>query len=301
MIEIVVAEDDAPERLDKLIARHLRVSVMEARRLIERGKVRTSTGARAKGVVLPAGARVLIDATPVHEGQRRVGASYAPVAEDGELRVLHLDEALVVVDKPAGLPTHPLEPEERGTVANRLARVHPECAQASTDPRDGGFVHRLDAPTSGVLVAARTLLAYETLRSAFAAHQVEKAYWALVEGVVDEPVTIDAPLVTRAGRARVDEQDGLEALTVVHPLARGPAHTLVEATTRTGRLHQIRAHLAHVGHPLVGDALYGGSLSHAQEPQLHARSITLPHHGSYTADLPRERRDLAERLLGKML
>jgi len=300
VIELVVGEDDAGQRLDKLVASHLQVTVMEARRLIERGKVRTSSGKRSKGTPMPLGARILVDAEPVTEGSRRVGASYAPVAEEGELAIVHADDELVVVDKPAGMPTHPLSPGERGTAANRLVRLHPQCARASTDPRDGGFVHRLDAPTSGVLVAARTLASYEALRSAFTAHRVEKTYWALVEGVLDDAITIDARLATRGGRARVDAA-GLEALTRVRPIVTGDAYTLVEAKTSTGRLHQIRAHLAHVGHPLVGDGQYGGHVVHAGKPQLHAHAIALPERGTFSALLPYKRRDLAEHLLGKML
>ncbi|HEY0992968.1 MAG TPA: RNA pseudouridine synthase, partial [Kofleriaceae bacterium] len=178
--------------------------------------------------------------------------------------------------KAAGIPSQPLRAGELGTVANAIAFRYPECVAIGDDPRDGGLVHRLDIGTSGVLIVARTLDVYHALRDAFGAGLVVKRYVAITDG---HPAAreCDAPLTQRGKRVAVDLGDGLAAYTEIAVERRSPKHALVNCIAQTGRMHQVRAHLAHVGAPITGDVLYGGApLPGLEGFFLHAASITLP-------------------------
>lgn len=295
---------EAGQRLDAFIAKMLSVSGNRARRLIEAGHVRVDGKLAKKGQLLSPGSEVT--------GPEPEALQTAPVPQpDAPLVILYEDDRLVVVDKPAGWPSHPLHPREIGTVANALVARVPACAMASIDAREGGLVHRLDAGTSGALVAAKTREAYLALRAAFSDGEVHKTYWALVEGrPTRATMAIEAPLITRGGLAKIDyeDEDALPARTELRVLETGPDVSLVEATAHTGRLHQVRAHLAHLGHPLVGDFRYGAPPRDAvpQQAMLHASSIVLPHPADgrslrVTAPVPVERRTLWEALLGRVL
>ncbi|MGN6110366.1 MAG: RluA family pseudouridine synthase, partial [Kofleriaceae bacterium] len=150
------------------------------------------------------------------------------------------------------------------------------CVAIGDDPRDGGLVHRLDIGTSGVLVAARTQDTYHALRAAFGAGQIDKQYLAIIDG---RPVSreSDAPLAQRGRRVIVDYTDGLAAYTAFSVERTSGTHALVRCAARTGRMHQVRAHLAHVGSPIAGDELYGGApLPGIDGFFLHAARIELP-------------------------
>jgi 23S rRNA-/tRNA-specific pseudouridylate synthase len=161
-------------------------------------------------------------------------------------------------------------------VASGIAHRWPECASIGDDPRDGGLVHRLDIGTSGALIAARSLEAYRELREAFGTGRVDKVYLAIVDG---RPVAreSDAPLVQRGKKVAVDHTDGLAAHTAFSVDRASPTHALVRCHARTGRMHQVRAHLAYVGSPISGDVLYGGApLAGMDGFFLHAATITIP-------------------------
>jgi 23S rRNA pseudouridine1911/1915/1917 synthase len=198
------------------------------------------------------------------------------------LELVHLDDAIVAMVKPPGMPTHPLRPGERGTLANALVARHPECAAVSDDPREGGVAHRLDRDTSGVVLAARTRAAWSSLRHSFADGAVQKEYLALVAGLPPSHGRIDAPMVHVGKRARVARSRDLDAqpaATAYEVLAHGQGLALVRATTNSGRMHQVRVHLMHIGHTIVGDALYGGPppAEGTHGHFLHASAITFPH------------------------
>jgi 23S rRNA pseudouridine1911/1915/1917 synthase len=173
---------------------------------------------------------------------------------------------------------------ELGTIANGLAARSPECAVLGDDPRDGGLVHRLDIGTSGVLVAARTEAAYRALREAFGKGEVGKTYLALTDAL---PVSRDCeePLAQRGDHVVIDHTDGLAAQTTFAIERAGTQHALVRCTARTGRMHQVRAHLAHVGAPITGDVLYKGlTLDGFDGFFLHAATLELP--GGVTIEAP---------------
>ena len=266
-------------RLDRLLtARFPGVGRRRWAELLAAGWVAVN-GARArKGDRVAPGDLVTVRAAPA------AGSSLAPVPQpELELEVLHADPRLLALAKPAGQASHPLRPGETGTLANALVARYPECAAVGRDPREGGLCHRLDRGTSGVLIAAREVAAYQAVRRAFAAGQVDKRYLALVAGAARDG-EMEAPLVQRGKRsvlAREGDPDALPAHTSWRALASTGEVSLVEVAARTGRMHQVRAHLAAAGHPLVGDPLYGGPSrvggQTIEHPFLHARSIALPH------------------------
>jgi 23S rRNA pseudouridine1911/1915/1917 synthase len=280
-LRVVVTPIDDGARLDQWLARALHCSRREAQRLIAEGAVRVGGSVAKKGMRMAAGAEVEVAHAPAGTEEKR------PVPEALPLVVLHQDAALVAVDKPAGMPTHPLRAGERGTVANRLLALFPECATVADDAREGGVAHRLDVDTSGVLVAARTRQAWLLLRRAFADGLVEKEYLALVAGAPPERGTIEVALAHAGRRVRVSGERDLDALpasTRYEVVTRGRDASggelaLVRAWSSSGRMHQIRAHLAHLGYPLVGDPLYGGppAAPGTHGHFLHAARLGLPH------------------------
>jgi 23S rRNA pseudouridine1911/1915/1917 synthase len=251
------------------------------------GHVRVNGRAAKKGQVLRAGdvVEIAADAPELAEASAR-----RPVPQpELPLEVLYLDDAIVAVSKPAGIPSHPLEAGERDTLANALVARHPECAAAGADPREGGLVHRLDSGTSGVIVAARTPDVWRSLRAAFHEGRTRKEYLALVVGEVAREGELDAPIAQdrrHPGRVIVcpdavdaSKKGALPAETRWQPERRFEGYTLLRCFMTTGRMHQIRAHLAFAGHPVVGDAIYGTSteLDALLEGHfLHAARLALP-------------------------
>ncbi len=197
---------------------------------------------------------------------------------NGELRVVHVDEALAVVEKPAGLVVHPA-PSHRGpTLVDELG----ELLGGGADPERPGIVHRLDKGTSGLLVVARTDEAHAALQAAVQRREAERVYLALARGrLASRTGTIDAP-IGRASRQRhrmavsgAASRPARTHFTVLELLA---AETYLEARLETGRTHQIRAHFAAIGHPLVGDVTYGGERKYGLERQfLHAHRLAFDH------------------------
>jgi 23S rRNA pseudouridine1911/1915/1917 synthase len=238
---------------------------------------------RAAGRRLKKGDRLLRGQELELVGELVDAQRVAPVSQpELPLELLHVDDALLAVAKPVGLATHPLVAGELGTLASAVVARHPECASASVWAREGGAAHRLDTGTSGVVLFARTRAAYLALRASFAAHAVHKTYLALVVGTVTRDGELDAAIATRGDVAVVDDDDpeAQPARTSWRPLERLGAVTLVECATDTGRLHQVRVHLAHAGHPIVGDRRYGiggVDLPSVTGHFLHASAITLPH------------------------
>lgn len=195
-----------------------------------------------------------------------------------ELRVVHLDERLAVVDKPAGLVVHPAPSHTGPTLVDELA----EILGGGEDPERPGIVHRLDKGTSGLLVVARTDEAHAALQAAVQRREVERAYLALAGGRIGSRTgTIDAP-IGRASRQRhrmaVSGAASRKARTHFTVLELLAAETYLEARLETGRTHQIRAHFAAIGHPLVGDTTYGGARKYGLTRQfLHAHRLAFAH------------------------
>jgi len=269
----------AGQRVDRIVAQAVPgLSAAAARRLIEDGAVRVDGRRPRKGERVAAGQTVDID-------DARLEDRHAPPLPDPELpiEVLHADDALIAIAKPAGAPTHPLRPGQLGTAANAIVARFPECATASPDPREGGLVHRLDTGTSGVLLAARRADVWPRLRAALLEATCEKTYLAEVLGRPLEHDIADAPIgrVGRRGtRVRVDGgRNPLPARTEWETIERRGETALVRARLHAGRAHQVRAHLAAAGTPIVGDPTYGSSPADATGGglHLHAASIRFRH------------------------
>lgn len=269
------------DRLDRVLARRFpgagRHRIGE---LFAAGAVRVDGKLAKKGDRARPGATVELAQPPVTADALRVTAD--PAAAE-RLELLHVDDELVIVAKPPGMPSQPLRAGELGTAASGIVARFPECAAVADDPRDGGLVHRLDIGTSGALVAARTRAAWLRLRAAFGAGQVDKTYLALTEAA---PIGrgCDEPLAQRGKKVVVDHTDGLDASTTWTVERALGARRLVRCHATTGRMHQIRAHLAICGAPIVGDVLYGGEpypglvefFLHAAELRVGAIAVTAP-------------------------
>jgi 23S rRNA pseudouridine1911/1915/1917 synthase len=180
--------------------------------------------------------------------------------EDIALNIVHEDDHLLVLNKPAGLVVHPGAGNPAGTLMNALLHHDPKLAEL---PR-AGIVHRLDKDTSGLMVVAKTLPTYTGLVDLLSRHEVERQYEAVVLGTMVSGGTVDEPIGRSMGdrlrQAVRDEEDGRRAVTHYRLRERFRAHSLLQCQLETGRTHQIRVHLAHVGHALIGDPLYGGGL-----------------------------------------
>ncbi len=260
---VTVAAAETGERTDRLLAARLApLSRTRIQRLVTEGRILN-------------GGRVVGDAA------ERVNAAdeltvripppepAAPVPEAIPLTVAHEDDALIVVDKPAGMVVHPAPGNWTGTLVNALLHHCGDSLSGIGGVRRPGIVHRLDKDTSGLLVVAKTDAAHRALAAQFADHgrtgHLERAYLAFVWGVPGQRGTVNAP-IDRHPASRVKmavRQSGREAVThwrlvETYPDATGaPLASLVECRLETGRTHQIRVHMAHLGHPLLADEVYG--------------------------------------------
>jgi 23S rRNA pseudouridine1911/1915/1917 synthase len=310
----IVATDSGGQRLDRflvsVLADHSRSQIQK---FIADGQVcvmGASTGSRREvkpNLVLREGDRVTVmlpEAAPVR-------AAPEPLA----LEILYQDADIVVVDKPAGMVVHPGAGHGTGTLVNALLHHVPDLSGIGGEIRPG-IVHRLDRGTSGVMVVAKNDAAHQELSRQFQDRDVEKEYIALVWGEVHAGRRIDAPIgrdpvnrqkmSARARRAR----HAVTRITRAHPM---PGLTLCQVAIQTGRTHQIRVHLSAIGHPIVGDSLYGGvhrrvpgdirAVQRLERPFLHAARLafTHPREGrrlEFTAPLPADLLDVLEELPG---
>ncbi len=267
-------EPDAGGRADQLIAaRFPGAGRRRIAALFSDGAVRVDGKRARKGQLVSPGSVIELARAPATTDEE-----LWPVADDSvPVTLLFADDDLVAVDKPAGVPSHPLAAGERGTVANWLAARYPDCVGVGDDPREAGLAHRLDIATSGVLIAARSRPMWDQLRAAFGRGDVTKLYLAEVNAGARDG-TCDAPLHQRGHHVAVDWERGLDAETRWHVALSRADSALVECTARSGRMHQIRAHLAHAGWPITGDVLYGGrALPDGGGHRLHALRLALPH------------------------
>jgi len=298
MQEFMVAGSDAGQRLDIYLTRQLcDYSRSRIQELIRQDCVRVNDRPAKAGRQVEGGDRVSV-MLPAPE-PRQLPAEALP------LHICYEDDALIVVDKPAGLVVHPAPGHPRGTLVNALLAYVPDLGDDGASQRPG-IVHRLDKDTSGLMVVAKTPLVLERLQRQFSERQVEKLYLALVEGIpaVDSG-EIEAPI----GRDPRDRQrmaivarGGREARTLFWVERRYRRRALLRVQPLTGRTHQIRVHLAAIGHPIAGDPLYG----YRREPQpprlcLHAAQLRFRHPLTgeslvFTAPLPTDIQGFLDRL-----
>jgi 23S rRNA pseudouridine1911/1915/1917 synthase len=303
-----VAADDDGIRLDRFLVSVLpEHSRSRIQRLIKDGQVQVAGREAKSNQPVKAGQQVSV------EIPEPADAGLAPEALP--LTIVYQDHDLIVVDKPAGMVVHPAAGHASGTLVNALLHWVDDLSGIGGEKRPG-IVHRLDRGTSGLMVAAKHDAAHEELARQFREREVEKEYVALVWGVVQAGRRIETPI----GRDPVNRQKmsararrSREAVTrIVRADHLHPALTLARVAIHTGRTHQIRVHLSAIGHPIVGDPLYGGihrrvpgdlrPVTHLDRPFLHAARLAFKHPSDarrmeFTSPLPADLQGVLDEFL----
>ena len=271
MIRFVANGSEAGERVDVAVARRAGITRVRAQRALRSGDVVVS-GAPVRPSHRLAVGEIVEGSVPEPELD-------LPQAEDIPLQIAWSDDRVVVVSKPAGLVVHPARGHAGGTLVNALLGLGgPLAGRGSIRP---GIVHRLDKDTSGLLLVARDDEAQRRLVAALRSRQVDRRYLAVVRGRMPAPTgTIDAPLGRHpTARRKIAVVDGgRPAVTHYRTIDSNDRFTLLDVQLETGRTHQIRVHLAHLGHPIAGDRTYGGARDlELRRPWLHAYRLVFPH------------------------
>jgi 23S rRNA pseudouridine1911/1915/1917 synthase len=298
-ITLTVPPDSDGIRLDRFLASVVADrSRSQIQRLIRDQSVQVAGRVAKSNQPVKAGQIVVVDVPePIEAG---------PQPEALDLPILYQDADVIVVDKPAGMVVHPAAGHATGTLVNALLHHVDDLSGIGGEKRPG-IVHRLDRGTSGLMVVAKHDAAHEELARQFHDREVEKEYFALVWGVVQAGRRIDAPIGRDPGnrkkmsaRARRSREAVTRIVRVEHL---NPAVTLAQIAIHTGRTHQIRVHLSAIGHPVVGDPLYGGvhrrvpgdvrAVTRLQRPFLHAARLVFKHptdgrRMEFTSSLPED-------------
>jgi 23S rRNA pseudouridine1911/1915/1917 synthase len=263
---LTVASEQAGRRLDVFLAEQLpQFSRSILRRSIDAGHVRVDDVICKASLRLDDGSIVVIE--------RVAAPREGPAPQNIPLSILYEDDAIVVVDKRAGMIVHPAKGHWEGTLASALAHHFGELSTRG-GPTRPGIVHRLDRETSGVIVVAKNDQAHDALAAQFKSREVKKEYLAIVLGVldrdrdvVDEPIG-DHPTQREKKAIRREDPNARPAITVFETVERFAGYSLVRALPRTGRTHQIRIHLAHIRYPVLCDKLYGAGRTKITELEL---------------------------------
>ena len=271
---LTLIADTPGERADQLLARSIEgLTRSAAQKLLEEGRVTLKGKALKKNAKPDPGAVLSVD-IPAPE-------AVDIVAQDIPLDVVYEDEDVIVVNKPVGMVVHPAPGHPDGTLVNALLHHCGDSLSGINGEIRPGIVHRIDRDTSGLIIAAKNDAAHLALAAQLEDHSLSRVYECVVTGTLKEDEgTIDAPI----GRHHTDRKkmavvyNGKRAVTHYSVLGRYNGYTHAQCRLETGRTHQIRVHMAHTGHPLLGDEVYGGRAVKSLAGQcLHARQLTFVH------------------------
>lgn len=300
MNKLTLQAEESAERIDALLARSVDgLTRSAAQRLLEQGAV-TKNGTPVKKNYKTASGDVFEIALPE-------AVETELVAQDIPLDVVFEDDDLIVVNKPRGMVVHPAPGHEDGTLVNALLHHCGESLSGIGGERRPGIVHRIDKDTSGLIIAAKNDFSHLALSAQLADHTLARTYEAVVCGTLrEDDGTVDAPIgrhPTDRKRMTVTDKNSRRAITHWSVIARYNGYTHVRCNLETGRTHQIRVHMAHIGHPILGDLVYGRKRPEkGLEGQcLHARALRFLHPRTgetieLTCDLPPYFQDVLARL-----
>ncbi|MCD6505849.1 RluA family pseudouridine synthase [Candidatus Poribacteria bacterium] len=311
-----VGEAESGLRVDRFLSEKEGISREFAKKLIHNGHVSIDGHPTKPSHRVRSGERIRLEIPPPEPLDLR--------PERMELDLIYQDDHLIVLNKPPGIAVHPGAGVRSGTLVNALLGMFPDLPGIGGAERPG-IVHRLDKDTSGVMVVAKSDLAHRDLIEQFRRREVRKRYLALICGVPhDISFVIDAPIgrsIHDRKKFSVNSVSPKEAITEVRILEDYGRYALIEARPKTGRTHQIRVHLSHIGHPVVGDPMYGGgrkrSIKEAPDEEirkvmeritrqmLHAHTLSFRHPAtgkwmSFSAPIPEDMKEVIERLRRKM-
>ena len=270
----IIVESEEQKRIDAYISEKTEYSRTAVQRLIEENKIKVNGKKEKASYKIQKGDIIEIDEEPAREIELK--------AQDIPLQILYEDSDIIVINKPKGMVVHPANGNPDGTLVNAVMAICKDSLSGIGGKIRPGIVHRLDKNTSGAIIIAKNDKAHINLSEQLKNHKIKKTYIALVRGVVKENnATINIPIGrSKKDRKKMDvDKNGKEAITHFKVLKRFSDCTLLEINIETGRTHQIRVHLSHIGYPIIGDEVYsnGKNKWNIVGQCLHAKSLDFKH------------------------
>ena len=270
----LIVENEESKRIDAYISENTEYSRTAAQRLIEENKIIVNGKKEKASYKVQNGDKIEIEEEPAKEIELK--------AQDIPLEILYEDNDIIVVNKPKGMVVHPANGNPDGTLVNAIMSICKDSLSGIGGEIRPGIVHRLDKNTSGAIIIAKNDKAHINLNEQLKNHEIKKTYIALVRGIVKENnATINMPIGrSKKDRKKMDvDKNGKEAITHFKVLKRYQDCTLLEINIETGRTHQIRVHLSHIGYPIIGDEVYsnGKNKWNIEGQCLHAKSLDFKH------------------------
>ena len=270
----LIVEMEQPKRIDAYISENTEYSRTAVQRLIEENKITVNGKKEKSSYKVQNGDKIEIEEEPAKEIELK--------AQDIPLEILYEDNDMIVVNKPKGMVVHPANGNPDGTLVNAIMSICKDSLSGIGGEIRPGIVHRLDKNTSGAIIIAKNDKAHINLSEQLKNHEIKKTYIALVRGIVKENnATINMPIGrSKKDRKKMDvDKNGKEAITHFKVLKRYKDCTLLEINIETGRTHQIRVHLSHIGYPIIGDEVYsnGKNKWNIEGQCLHAKSLDFKH------------------------
>ena len=270
----IIAEIEEQKRIDAYLSEKTEYSRTAIQRLIDEDKIKVNGKKEKSSYKVQNGDKIEIEEEPAKEIELK--------AQDIPLEILYEDNDIIVVNKPKGMVVHPANGDADGTLVNAIMSICKESLSGIGGEIRPGIVHRLDKNTSGAIIIAKNDKAHIALSDELKNHEIKKTYIALVRGIVKENnATINMPIArSKKDRKKMDvDKNGKEAITHFKVIKRYQDFTLLEINIETGRTHQIRVHLSHIGYPIIGDDVYsnGKNKWNIEGQCLHAKCLDFKH------------------------